>query len=194
VILEVFSFLLSEPVSLYILFVLSIRMDKGGDRVKAGVEIKNSRKQNRKAKSFLNDLQGLSDAVTVAIFLSIVLVVAGVIGGLVLSKVPTGTVPTATISIQGLGSRVVISHNGGDGIPADQLRLYVYDQNMSIVSGYPITVSSVAAANKTDTNPANVFNNGDNVRITLSPGTYKIAVEYVPTQQMIASGWVTISL
>ncbi|MEM2272447.1 MAG: hypothetical protein QXP56_07270, partial [Archaeoglobaceae archaeon] len=63
--------------------------------------------------------------------------------------------------------------------------------DMSNVTGYPKLASSLTSNEKVDLAPNNVFNNGDVLKLSLSAGSYKIAVEYVPTKQTIAEALVT---
>ncbi|MCS7119474.1 MAG: type IV pilin [Archaeoglobaceae archaeon] len=140
----------------------------------------------------LRNEKGLSDAVSIAIFLGIVLVMTAVIGSIALSKVPSGTAPTASIAIQSMGNLVTISHRGGEGIDYKNLRIYLYTYpELNLLPGYP-TVGDTTA--KTDAEPIGVFNNGDIIKIqNLQKGVYKVSIEYVPLQQMIAEALVTVN-
>ena len=63
--------------------------------------------------------------------------------------------------------------------------------DMSNVTGYPKLGSNLSSNEKVDLDPTGVFNNGDVLKLSLSAGSYKIAVEYVPTKQTIAEALVT---
>lgn len=145
----------------------------------------------RKLSKFLGDLRGLSDAVAIAVFVGVALVMGVMIASFALSKAPTAAAPTISIAIGPIATGTVgIFHKGGDGIPLEHLRIYVYKaSDMSNVDGYPKLASSLNE--KVDLDPTDVFNNGDVLKLSLSAGSYKIAVEYVPTKQTIAEALVT---
>ncbi|MEM2679330.1 MAG: hypothetical protein QXU01_02790 [Candidatus Hadarchaeales archaeon] len=147
----------------------------------------------RKLSKFLGDLRGLSDAVAVAVFVGVALVMGVMIASFALSKAPTAAAPTISIAIGPIATGTVgIFHKGGDGVPLEHLRIYVYKaSDMSNVEGYPKLASSLNE--KVDLDPTGVFNNGDVLKLSLSAGSYKIAVEYVPTKQTIAEALVTVS-
>jgi len=147
----------------------------------------------RKLSKFLGDLRGLSDAVAVAVFVGVALVMGVMIASFALSKAPTAAAPTISIAIGPIATGTVgIFHKGGDGVPLEHLRIYVYKAaDMSNVEGYPKLASSLNE--KVDLDPTGVFNNGDVLKLSLSAGSYKIAVEYVPTKQTIAEALVTVS-
>jgi len=147
----------------------------------------------RKLSKFLGDLRGLSDAVAIAVFVSVALVMGVMIASFALSKAPTAAAPTISIAIGPIATGTVgIFHKGGDGVPLEHLRIYVYKaSDMSNVTGYPKLGSNLSSNEKVDLDPTGVFNNGDVLKLNLSAGSYKIAVEYVPTKQTIAEALVT---
>ncbi|MEM4546654.1 MAG: type IV pilin [Nitrososphaerota archaeon] len=146
-----------------------------------------------KLSRLFKDQRGLSDAVAIALFVGVALVMGTLIASFALSKAPTAAAPTVSISIGPIATGTVgIFHKGGDGVPFEHLRIYVYNAaDMSNVSGYP-KLANDTSITKVDLAPNNVFNNGDVLRLSLSAGSYKIAVEYVPTRQTIAEAIVTV--
>ncbi|MEM2079316.1 MAG: hypothetical protein QW104_01350 [Nitrososphaerota archaeon] len=141
------------------------------------------------------DSRGLSDAVAIAVFVGMAIVMGTLITSFALSKAPTGAAPTISVSVSPISTGTVgIFHKGGDGVSLEHLRIYVYQaSNMSNVGGYPKLASSLNSSDKVDLDPTNVFNNGDVLKLNLSSGSYRVAIEYVPTKQTIAEALVTVS-
>lgn len=155
------------------------------------------RKLFRTDKKLVRDRRGLSDLMVVLLMLAIAVVVAAAVGAVVMSKAPSSTAPTASLVIKNIGSKILISHNGGDAISLGDLRIHLYEYpNMTYVSGYPMGVSGLASCPATNciTNPGGdgLLNNGDNIQLSPGSGNYLVKVEYVPLGQTISEAFVTV--
>ena len=155
------------------------------------------RKWFRARKRLVVDKRGLSDLMTVLLLLAVATIASAAVGAMVMSKIPSGTAPTAALVIKNVGSKVLISHNGGEAISLSDLRIHLYEYpNMTYVSGYPIGVSGLGACPASDciTNPGgdDLFNNGDNIQLSPGSGNYMVKIEYVPLSQTISEAIVTV--
>lgn len=148
----------------------------------------------RKRERFIRDNKGLSDAVAIGIFVSIVVVLAAVIGSVAMSKAPSGVAPASSIVIKPLSANTaIIKHQGGDGILLSDMKIYVYNATMALVTGYPRLASTIPASDLVDSAPTGTFNNGDVIRLTgLTAGVYTVVIEYAPLQQTIAESRITL--
>jgi len=141
------------------------------------------------------DRRAISDAVAVALLLTMAIVMAAAIGAVALSKAPTASAPVAQLSIHSSNGKIVIDHLGGDAIDPGDMRIVVYNLPSGTVLDSPIDNPTI----DTDVSPTGVFNVGDKIILdttdlsNLTDGQYTVKVIFVPLSKPIAESNVFVS-
>jgi len=141
----------------------------------------------KKFEKFLKDRRAVSDALVILLLIAVGAVVAAGIGAVLLAKAPKQTAPVANIVVEPVTAGVIIRHEGGDMIPANDLQVVVYK--------YPSMEKVDNAQTQLVANipPDNMFNAGDVISVSgLSAGTYEVDLIHIPTQTKIVKQVVTV--
>lgn len=161
---------------------------------------------------FMQDERAVSDVVSKALMIGLVVVAVAVIGAFVGGIMDFKRAPMAQFRIiddprpisdatvdEGV---IIIRHLGGDGIPYNEIVLAVYDARgynlfQETLSDNPTTGAGYNVSDRTS--PATEFNGGDQLFLgngTIggnNAGTYEVVLYSKPTMQPILSKKITVS-